>query len=153
MAREKVGLALDCMVAQHERDVGGGHLEWTLLPETFVLTGGALEKTLELLQGLVVDEDRMRENLKLTNGLVMSESVMMGLAPTIGRDEAHDVVQDICNDCINNGTMLITALENHSLVSKHLTKEDIANILDPSNYLGTAPQMIDRTISQARKSR
>ena len=49
--------------------------------------------------------------------------------------------------------MLATALENHSLISKHLAKEDIAIILDPANYLGTAPQMIDRTISLARESR
>ena len=153
MAREKVGLALDCMVAQHERDVGGGHLEWTLLPETFVLTGGALEKILELLRGLVVDKKRMCDNLELTKGLVMSEAAMMALAPKIGRDNAREVVQDVCNDCIDKGIMLGTALENHSLISKHLAKEDIAIILDPANYLGTAPQMIDRTISLARGSR
>ena len=153
MVREKVSHALDCMVAQHERDVGGGHLEWTLLPETFVLTGGALEKTLELLQGLVVDEARMRENLNLTNGLVMSEAVMMGLAPVIGRDEAHNVVQEACNECFEKNIMLADVLTDHPLISKHLTKDDIAALLDPGSYLGTAPQMIDRTVRLVRNSR
>jgi len=153
MVREKVGLSLDCMVAQHERDLGGGHLEWTLLPEAFVLTGGALEKMLELLQGLVVDEARMRENLDITNGLVMSEAVMMGLAPVIGRDEAHHVVQDACNECIDHNRMLADVLAEHPLVSKNLTTDEIAALLDPANYLGTAPQMVDRTINLVRESR
>ena len=78
---------------------------------------------------------------------------MMALAPKIGRDNAREVVQDVYNNCIDKGIMLATALENHSLISKHLAKEDIAIILDPANYLGTATQMIDRTISLARESR
>lgn len=153
LVREKVGLALDCMVAQHERDPGGGHLEWTLVPEAFVLTGGALEKTLELLQGLVVIKDRMRANLDLTNGLVMSEAVMMGLAPVIGRDEAHHLLQEACNDCIDNGKQLADVLVAHPLVSKNLTNNDIAALLDPANYLGTAPEMVDRTVSLVKNAR
>ena len=118
-----------------------------------MLTGGALEKTLELLQGLVVDEARMRENLDLTNGLVMSEAVMMGLAPVIGRDEAHNVVQEACNECFEKNIMLADVLTDHPLISKHLTKDDIAALLDPGSYLGTAPQMIDRTVRLVRNSR
>ena len=153
MAREKVSLALDCMVAQHERDVGGGHLEWTLLPETFVLTGGALEKTLELLKGLVVNEARMQENLNLTNGLVMIEAIVMGLAPIIGRDEARNVVEESCSECCGKKIILADVLADHPLISKYLTKDDIADLLKPDNYLGTAPQMIDRTIRLVRSSR
>ncbi|MDA0655461.1 MAG: adenylosuccinate lyase family protein [Proteobacteria bacterium] len=150
MIREKVGLALDCMVAQHERDPGGGHLEWTLLPEAFVLTGGALEKTLALLQGLTVNEDRMRENLALTNGLVMSEAVMMGLAPVIGRNEAHHVVQEACNACLDGGKTLRDVLIAHPLVSKHMSADAIDAMLEPGNYIGTAPEMVDRTIKMVR---
>ncbi|HAA91681.1 MAG: 3-carboxy-cis,cis-muconate cycloisomerase [Rhodospirillaceae bacterium] len=153
LVREKVGLALDCMVAQHERDIGGGHLEWTLLPEAFVLTGGALEKTIEMLNGLVVDAERMRQNLDLTNGLVMSEAVMMGIAPVIGRDEAHHLLQEACGECIDNDRQLADVLAEHPLISEKLGKDDIAVLLDPANYLGTAPEMVDRTIKLVRESR
>ncbi len=36
----------------------------------------------------------MRANIDMTNGLVMSEAVMMGLGPYIGREYAHDLVYD-----------------------------------------------------------
>jgi len=49
--------------------------------------------------------------------------------------------------------MLADVLADHPLISKHLTKEDIAVLLDPGNYLGTAPQMIDQTIRLVRNSR
>ena len=59
-----------------------------------MLTGGALENATSILDGLSVDEARMRANLDLLNGLIMSEAVMMGLATRIGRVTAHDVVYD-----------------------------------------------------------
>ena len=37
MLREKVSLALDTMVQDHERSIGGMHLEWSILPEAFVM--------------------------------------------------------------------------------------------------------------------
>ena len=42
----------------------------------------------------------MRRNIDLTDGLVMSEAVMMGLGPYIGREYAHDLVYDICRDAV-----------------------------------------------------
>ena len=42
----------------------------------------------------------MRANIDMTNGLVMSEAVMMGLGPYIGREYAHDLVYDICREAL-----------------------------------------------------
>jgi 3-carboxy-cis,cis-muconate cycloisomerase len=49
-----------------------------------------------LLAGLEVDAARMRASLDVTGGLIVSEAVMMGLAPHLGRQRAHDLVYDIC---------------------------------------------------------
>ncbi len=46
--------------------------------------------------GLIVDENKMAENLDISRGLIVAEAVMMGLAPQIGRQQAHDVVYDCC---------------------------------------------------------
>ncbi len=48
------------------------------------------------LGGLIVDEARMTHNLGISRGLIVAEAVMMGMAPHIGRQQAHDVVYDAC---------------------------------------------------------
>jgi len=147
MLREKVSLALDTMVQDHERSIGGMHLEWSILPEAFVIAGGAIENALSILDGLVVDEDRMRANLDMLNGLIMSEAVMMGLAPHIGRNQAHDVVYEACARCADGSTTLRDVLLADPQISGHLSEKEIDAMLDPANYLGVAPQMVDQVLA------
>ncbi|MCG8543815.1 MAG: adenylosuccinate lyase family protein [Alphaproteobacteria bacterium] len=145
--REKTALALDAMVQDHERGIGPMHLEWSILPESFVLTGGALENAIGILDGLVVDEARMRANLDMLNGLIMSEAVMMGLAPHIGRNQAHDVVYEACAACADGGATLRDILLADARIAEHLSATEIDAMLDPSNYLGTAREMVDRVLA------
>ena len=49
----------------------------------------------------------MRTNLDITKGLIVSEAVMMGLAPYIGRQHAHDLVYDICREVVKTARPLI----------------------------------------------
>jgi len=150
MLREKAALAIDAMVQEHERSVGMHHLEWSILPEAFVLAGGALENALAILDGLVVDVERMRANLDMTNGMVMSEAVMMGLAPHIGRNTAHDVVYEACARCNDEGVTLRDALLEDPRISGHLSEAEIDAMLDPANYLGTAREMVDQVLAMVR---
>ena len=75
------------MGADHERSSVPWEIEWIVLPEAFCLMAGALKQTRFILEGLEVDAAKMRANIDLTNGLVMSEAVMMGLGRYIGRDQ------------------------------------------------------------------
>lgn len=150
MLREKATLAFDAMVQEHERGVGGMHLEWSLLPEAFVLAGGSIENALSLLEGLVVNEVQMAANLDMLKGLVMSEAVMMGLAPHIGRNQAHDVVYEACGRCADGTLSLREALLADSRISSNLSAAQIDSMLDPTNYLGSAPEMVDRVLAQVR---
>ena len=74
------------------------------------LTAGSLAQAKFTLEGLVVDESRMRRNLDLTQGLIVAEAVMMGLAPHLGRQNAHDIVYAACRElefCSSGLTILI----------------------------------------------
>ena len=57
---------------------------------------GRLHQAKFALGGLIVDEKKMADNLDISRGLIVAEAVMMGLAPDLGRQEAHDVVYDAC---------------------------------------------------------
>jgi adenylosuccinate lyase len=83
--RQHAGLMLDAMVQDFERATGPWHAEWMAIPESFVLTAGALNQAKFALAGLIVDERKMDDNLAISRGLIVAEAVMMGLAPQIGR--------------------------------------------------------------------
>jgi len=147
--RQHAGLMLDAMVQDFERATGPWHAEWIAIPESFVLTAGALHQAKFMLGGLVVDEARMRKNLDLTSGLIVAEAVMMGLAPHIGRQHAHDVVYGACRIVNEKGGTLADALAKDPAITKHLDRAAIDRLTDPANYLGMAPQMVDRVLAQS----
>jgi 3-carboxy-cis,cis-muconate cycloisomerase len=145
--RQHAGLMLDAMVQDFERATGPWHAEWIALPESFVLTAGALHQACFALGGLVVDATRMHHNLGLSRGLIVAEAVMMGLAPAIGRQAAHDLVYDACRAVDAHGGTLADALAALPEVARHFDRAAIERLTDPANYLGLAPQMVDRALA------
>ncbi|EEB94364.1 hypothetical protein MPER_06834, partial [Moniliophthora perniciosa FA553] len=100
LLRQHASTAQDAMVSDLERASGPWHLEWSCVPEAFCAASGALKQTEFVLDGLVVDTQRMLQNLDMSKGLIVGEAIMMGLAPSLGRNAAHDVVYEACKSCI-----------------------------------------------------
>jgi 3-carboxy-cis,cis-muconate cycloisomerase len=152
VVRQHSAALMDAMVADHERSTGPWEIEWIVLPEAFCLTAGALKQARAVVEGLEVDAAAMRRNIDLTGGLVMSEAVMMGLGPYIGREYAHDLVYDICRDAVAGGRPLLDLLAEHPEISKHLDRDALAKLCDPANYLGEAGVMVDRVLDRLPRS-
>ena len=148
VVRQHAAAMLDAMVADHERSTGPWEIEWIVLPESFCLMAGALAQARAVVDGLEVDTRRMRANLDMTNGLVVSEAVMMGLAPYIGREYAHDLVYDICREALRANRPLLDLLAEHPQINPHVTREALARMCDPANYLGQSGLMVDRVLSR-----
>jgi 3-carboxy-cis,cis-muconate cycloisomerase len=149
--RQHAGLMLDATVQDFERATGPWHAEWMAIPESFVLTAGALHQAKFALGGLIVDEKKMAENLDISRGLIVAEAVMMGLAPDIGRQEAHDVVYDACRVANENGMTLADALSADPRVSGRIDRATIDRLTSPNNYLGLAPEMVDRVLESGNR--
>ncbi|WP_226648277.1 adenylosuccinate lyase family protein [Microbulbifer variabilis] len=148
MVREKAALMLDGMAVDFERATGPWHLEWIAIPESFALTSGALSQAAFMLGGLEVHPEKMKANLDLTQGLIVSEAVMMALAPQLGRQAAHDLVYDACRQALESGDSLAQVLANTPQLNSVLDTKKIASLTDPSGYLGSAKEMVDRMINQ-----
>ena len=148
VVRQHVAALLEAAVADHERSTGPWEIEWISLPEIFLLTSGALAQTRLLVEGLEVDAERMRANLDLTRGMIVSEAVMMGLGPHLGRQRAHDLVYDICRKVAATGTPLIELLAKDAEISRHLTRAELEKLCDPARYLGLAGEMVDRVLAR-----
>jgi 3-carboxy-cis,cis-muconate cycloisomerase len=149
--RQHAGLMLDAAIQDFERATGPWHAEWIAIPESFVLTAGALHQAKFALSGLIVDETQMAKNLDISRGLIVAEAVMMGLAPQLGRQEAHDVVYDACRRANEQHITLAEALLADPQVTDRIDRATIERLTSPVNYLGLAPQMVDRVLGSTRR--
>jgi 3-carboxy-cis,cis-muconate cycloisomerase len=146
--RQHAGLMLDAMVQDFERATGPWHAEWMAVPESFVLSAGALNQAKFMLGGLVVDTAQMRKNLGISSGLIVAEAVMMGLAPHVGRQQAHDIVYAACRQVNDHGGTLAEALAVIPEVTRHFDRAALERLTSPENYLGMAPQMVDKVVAR-----
>jgi 3-carboxy-cis,cis-muconate cycloisomerase len=153
LVRQNAAALMEAAVADHERSTGPWEIEWIALPEIFLLSSGALMQTRVVVEGLEIDAARMRANLDMTNGTIVSEAVMMGLGPHLGRQRAHDLVYDICRDVAVSGTPLIDLLARNAEISRHLTRAELERMVDPAHYLGLAGEMVDRVLASERQQR
>ncbi|MGZ5101374.1 MAG: 3-carboxy-cis,cis-muconate cycloisomerase [Usitatibacter sp.] len=150
MVKQLAAALLEAMVEDHERATGPWEIEWIALPEIFMLSAGALAQTRFVCEGMQVNEKKMRANLDITKGLIMSEAVMMGLGVAMGRNRAHDVVYDICRDVVKTGRPLIDLLAEDKEISKHADRKTLEKLVDPANYLGVAGEMVDRVLKMRK---
>src|SRR6201991_1145788 len=145
--RQHAAALMEAAVADHERSTGPWEIEWIALPEIFLLASGCLRQTRDLLRGLEVDAARMRANLDLTGGAIVSEQVMMGLGPHLGRQRAHDLVYDICREAATPAKPLGDLLAANAEISAHVKRAALEKMCDPANSLGLAGEMVDRVLA------
>jgi len=137
------------LAAQHhqlERAVGPWQAEALALPQALALTAGALAQSVRVAEGMRPDAERMRANLAITNGLVMAERIMMALADTLGRGEAHHLVQDACLRAMAENRPLRAILGENAQIAGAL---DLDGLMDPAGYLGEAEAVVDRVVAAA----
>jgi 3-carboxy-cis,cis-muconate cycloisomerase len=151
LMREKVSAQMSAMIQEHERAVAGMPIEWIILPEAFVLASGAFLHMAPMLEGLDVDTAQMMENLHSGGGLIMSQGVMMGLAPHIGAIAAHDAVTAAAQRAIAARTSLRAELGSVPEVRAHLDEAALDDLLNPVTYAGAAVQMTDRVLARAQE--
>lgn len=139
------------MLQEHERSLGAWHAEWQTLAEIFQLCGGALTRTLEVMQGLRIDPQQMQANLDLTQGLVMAEAVMMALAPKLGRLNAHHWIEQACQQAVKQQRHLYDVLSEMPEISAQFDQYTLAQMFQAQHYLGNIQAQIDAVLAQAQQ--
>ena len=147
-----VATMLAAMPQEHERGLGGWQAEWPTLPELVSLTAAASHAAAAMLEGLVVNETRMRENLQLTHGLIASEAIAMALAAHVGRSEAHRLVEEAARRMRTGGGTLGDALAADPAVTRYLSRAEIDRHLAPERYVGAVRALVDRVVRRSTGS-
>jgi 3-carboxy-cis,cis-muconate cycloisomerase len=143
-----VATMLSAAVQEHERGLGNWPAEWDTLPEIVLLTAGALDAMASVVDELEVDAGRMRANLEISQGQIFAEAVQMALAPTLGRDAAHELVASASRRALGDHRHLRDVLAEESQVAAVLDRDAIGRLFDPQSYLGSTDVFIERALSR-----
>jgi len=82
------------MITWHERDLTQSSAERFILPESNILLDYMLSLMCNIVANLRIDKEKMLQNLSITQGRAMSESVMMALAKKgVNRQDAHELLR------------------------------------------------------------
>jgi 3-carboxy-cis,cis-muconate cycloisomerase len=133
-----VSAFLTGMVQEHERAVGGWHAEWPTIAAAVQTTGAAAAAAASLLEGLQVDAGRMRANLEATGGVIFAERALNLLAPAIGREAAHALVERAIQESRAKRIPFRDALAAQPDASAALPGPELQEIDRPETYLGEA---------------
>jgi 3-carboxy-cis,cis-muconate cycloisomerase len=129
---------LSAMVQEHERGVGGWQAEWPIIASVIQATGLAIASMAEVAEGLSVDPARMRTNLESVNGVIFAERATASLAPKLGRDVAHRLLEAATKRCMAEGRHLADVLREIPEVTAHLDRSALDELENPEGYLGSA---------------
>lgn len=145
-------MALDAMVQSHEVDGGRSAMMDRAVEQACVLTHDVLRELLAVVSELELYPDRMRENLKLTQGLISAEAVMMSLAEKIGRQAAHDIVHHAAHavSTSGDGRDFAAVLTADKTLAMHLSSGDIQKLLDPVGHAGLSAEIARAAAARAR---
>jgi 3-carboxy-cis,cis-muconate cycloisomerase len=142
-----VATMLGAMAQPHERAAGAWQTEWETLSDLLRLVGSAAAALREALEALEPDPERMRENLDLTGGLLMAESVVTALGESLGRPAATELLERASRSAVEDGRTLREVLLELPEVVDRLGEQGIDEALAPQGYLGVAGKLIDRALA------
>ena len=150
-APSMVAAFLSGMVQEHERGVGGWHAEWSTISALIQSTGAALALMVEVAEGLTVDVARMRENIEATGGTIFAEKALMLLAVSMGRDEAHRLLEEATRRSIVEARRLSEVLADMPDVARLLPNAALRDLEKPEMYLGSAEEFRARLLATEKE--
>ena len=150
--RALVPLALEAMQTEHEADRTTSVMMDHAVNESCILAGDMLQRLVVIFEGLRVFPERMRRNLDLSGGLIMSEALMLDLGRDIGRQRAHDAVYDAAQASAVDGRPFRETLAEVEDIVSGLTPERVENLLDPTGYTGMCRRFAEQGAAQARET-
>ncbi|HZP98908.1 MAG TPA: adenylosuccinate lyase family protein [Reyranella sp.] len=150
--RSCVPLALEAMTTEHEADRTTSLMMDSAEARACIAIGDMLGRLGEIMRGLKVDPKRLRANLDLGGGLIMGEAIMLDLGKAIGRQHAHDVVYDAAQAAFVEGKSFSELLAADERLTRHMDKQAIARLLDPTAYTGLCADMARENAVRARSA-
>ena len=149
--RTMVPMSLEAMQTEHEADKTTSMMINVAIDRSCELADKIVSSSIDIFTDLKVFPDRMRKNLDLSGGLIMSEQIMLELGKKLGRQRAHDVVYDAAQHSAKTGVDFISALNEQAEITQNFKSDEIKSMLDPEEYLGLCVYFAEYFAAEAKK--
>ncbi|MHA1231278.1 MAG: adenylosuccinate lyase [Candidatus Helarchaeota archaeon] len=151
--KSNVFVALENITLEHERDLTNSSPERVIIPESFILLDYIINQLNSILSNLVFNFDNIEKNLNLTQGLIMTENIMIQLVKKgLGRQDAHEILRKCALKSYSEKRPLKEILLNDESLKPYLSEQELDSWLDPKNYLGTAVLQVENVVSFINKN-
>ena len=129
----------------HERDISHSSVERIIVPDAIMLLDYMLNRYTKVLENVTVFEDRMLDNIYITNGVIFSQRILSKLIEKgLSRETAYDTVQPLSMKSWENGLVFKELLLNSKEINNYLTKEEIEESFDISYFLKNVRTIFQR---------
>ncbi|HEV2988555.1 MAG TPA: 3-carboxy-cis,cis-muconate cycloisomerase [Candidatus Angelobacter sp.] len=142
---------LSAMIQEHERAAGGWQSEWPTVAAIIQATGVAAASMAEVLEGLTVNPERMKASIEATKGTIFAERAMMLLAPHLGRDVAHKLLEETVRKAIEQKRSLREVLGEMPEIRRLPDRAFLKNLDVPEEYLGVSDQFRTRLLGTQKR--
>ncbi|TDA30202.1 MAG: adenylosuccinate lyase [Archaeoglobi archaeon] len=136
-----------------ERDLTNSSAERITLLEATILADHILTRLIKIVSGIAIDLENVKKNLEAQRGLNLSEAVMIELTKRgVDRQEAHEILRIASLRAYANKSLLLEELLKEERVLRYLRKEELAELLKPEKYLGTALDRVEKVVEWVKRA-
>ncbi len=137
--------AMENIPLWHERDLTHSSVERIVLPDSLILSDYMLAKFRDVLVDLKVREDKMRENMNVSRGLIFSQRLLLALTDRgLSREDAYELVQELAWQVWEGEIDFREAVRNDERVREHLEAGELDKIFDRESYLQHVDHIFQR---------
>ena len=142
-------VGLENVALWHERDISHSSAERVVLPDSSIALDYMLQKTIGLIDGLVVYPERMLENLQATHGLIFSGQLLLALTNKgVSRETAYDWVQRNAMRVWDENRDFLTLVKDDKDIKSQLSAEEIERIFSLDHYLRNVGKVFERVFKE-----
>lgn len=136
VVRANAQAGLENVALWHERDISHSSVERVILPDSTILIDYMLNKTINILGGLRVCQDRMLENIGGSKGLIFSQRLLLKLVDKgLTREDAYCLIQSSALKTQNSDDDFLNEILKNENVREYLSDEEIKDCFDLKYYL------------------
>jgi adenylosuccinate lyase/3-carboxy-cis,cis-muconate cycloisomerase len=146
--RPLVGVVMEGMVHEHERDARALWTEWLATPQIAIYTGTSLNYLISVIDGLEIRPERMLENLHKQKDMVVSEWLLFKLAKAIGKTRAQEKLQALIRVVDKGDRIFKDILLEDPDIGPHIAEKNLEYLEQPERYSGLAAEIVDETLSR-----
>ncbi len=129
----------------HERDISHSSVERIIIPDAVMLLDYMLNRYMKVLDNLTVFEERMLQNIYITNGAVFSQRVLTKLIDKgLSREKVYDFVQPLAMNSFNNNISFKELLQKDKIINKYLNEKELNEIFKVKYFLKNVNEIYKR---------